>query len=90
MVIIASTSAVMAFLGLCIYAYALWTDLDEAVVFSEICMIVAAALAVIGAITCPWLWILASLAGAFATSNWEAVAECISKKDELSEEKKKT
>lgn len=81
MVIIASASAVMAFLGLCIYAYALWTDLDEAAVFSEICMIVAAVLAVIGAITCPWLWILASLAGAFAAANRKAVSEYIPKKE---------
>lgn len=74
-------SAVMAFLGLCIYAYALWTDLDEAAVFSEVSMIVAVVLAVIGAITCPWLWILASLAGAFAAANWKAVAEYIPKKE---------
>lgn len=77
----AIASTVLAFLGLCLYAYALWTDLDEAAVFSEICMIVATVLAVIGAITCPWLWILASLAGAFAAANWKAVSEYIPKKE---------
>lgn len=74
-------SAVLAFLELCLYAYALWTDLDGAAVFIEICMIVAAVFAVTGTTPCPWLWILASLAGAFVAANRKAVSECIPKKE---------